>query len=186
VKYLGGKSNIPSNHLLITGDLDEIPSGAAIQAFKYCNNPGLTAAFYTTMWRMDLEHIAPMRDWEGYWSQPTITKFGMKLRNSRDHRVPYRLYPGAHMNRCLPPAALAFKALCLAEDGKFPLNGDIMAFYLSRRCRWLHREKTLKPKLWRKPQYIPWFAEANPDRFPYLYPSRYPEYSSLLNSNHKC
>jgi len=186
VKYLGGESNIPSNHLLITGDLDEMPSGAAIQAFKYCNNAGLTAAFYTTMWRMDLEHLTPMKDWSGYWSQPMITKFGKGYRHSRDHMVPFRLYPGAHMNRCLPPAAIAFKALCLAEDGKVAPNGDIMALYLSRRCRWLGGRKSIDPKDWKKPQYVPWFAKANPDRFPYLYPSKYPEYSSLLKSSHKC
>jgi len=186
VKFLGGESNIPSNHLLITGDLDEIPSGASIKAFKYCKNPGKTAAFYTTMWRMDLEHLVLMKDWDGYWSQPMITKVGLGYRHNRDHIVPFRLYRGAHMNRCLPPAALAFKSLCLAEDGKVPPNGDIMAFYHARRCRWLGGSKSTNPKNWKKPQYVPWFAAANPDRFPYLYPSKYPEYSSRYESDLKC
>lgn len=49
IKFKGGKENVPKDHLLITGDLDEIPSAESIQAFKHCKMPGKTAAFYTTM-----------------------------------------------------------------------------------------------------------------------------------------
>jgi len=174
IKYKGGETKVPENHLLITGDLDEIPPAAGIQAFKYCKSPGPTAAFYTTMYRFDLEHITPMKDWNGYWSQPMVTKIGLSYRHSRDHIVPYSLYPGAHLNRCLPPAAISFKSLCLAEDGSVPKNGDIMAEYHNRRCHWLKNAK--KPAQWPYPQYVPWFAKVNPERFPYLFPSRHTEF----------
>lgn len=181
VKYMGGETKIPSNHLLIVGDLDEMPSALSIQAFKYCKMPGPTAAFHTTLWRFDLEHVIPMGSltskWYGYWSQPMISKVGLGVRHSRENIVPFEKYSGAHMNRCLRPASFAFKGLCTAEGGPAPPNGDIVAQYFHSRCLWLTTKKSLSPEQFPHPNYVPWFPKANPDRFPYLFPSKNPEYA---------
>lgn len=182
IKFKGGEENIPSDHLLISGDLDEIPSATSIQAFKYCNKPGKTAAFYTTMWRIDLEHIAVMSDYNGYWSQPMISQIGLGYRWIQQNRVPWKNYRGAHMNRCLPPAALAFKELCLAEEGRVPSTWDLHHEYLIKRCQWLVTRKAIHASKWAKPKYIPWFAVANPGRFPYLFPSQCPKFDLPSNS----
>lgn len=186
-KFKGGEDNIPSDHLLITGDLDEIPSAESIQAFKYCKKPGETASFYTTMWRFDLEHIVVMPDYHGYWSQPMITKIGLSYRHSRKHIVPYDKYRGAHMNRCLPPAQLVFKDLCMSGGGMEPFTWELHQEYLLQRCHWFeHKKPPTAPSKWHKPKYLPWFAVANPDRFPYLFPSRHPEFDYPKNISKFC
>jgi len=79
------------------------------------------------------------------------------------------------MNRCLPPAAMVYKELCQAAGGKAPVSWDLHRQYLIYRCQW-HKRDTIHQSKWDKPKFKPWFAVANADRFPYLFPSKHPEF----------
>ena len=89
---------------------------------------------------------------------------------------------GVHLGRCLTPPALFLKTwlhqLLHPEASEWrpselvPIALDPFQWYLDERRRWT--VPRLATKIDAAAKWAPWLVRANPDRFPYLFPSRFP------------
>lgn len=171
------KFNISNSTLILAGDVDELPPAEAILNFKYCKTPGIPAAFHTTMYTFHFEQVKHLQDGYGFWTQPMITTIEGPFRHIRKHMVPQN-FAGAHMNRVQDPITLMFKMLCLAEEGRVLHPFDLEKNFWEERCKSEHIYDISPISQWKKTKWIPWFAKENPERFPYMFPSKNQEWSS--------
>lgn len=174
------------NDLLIHGDLDEIPSRELVAHLKHCemsddvDELNVQGDFY----RMNFDWIinaTPKLWYPKVFKARRIAKANGFWREGNGTRpidgVPW-VPGGAHLNRFGSPAMLLYKHLALAEGGgpprgstEFMKDPNKLWPLIAQGQRECCDEQpgVVRP---RQGEFIPWFADANWQRFPHLFPSR--------------
>jgi len=176
-----------SNTLFVNADIDEIPPASGLQRFKYCKTEKLWASFCTVTYDPDFGHIRVFRDPCGklgnhYWPFPNILRAGEPLRDHGHHLNMYDEMPGFHINARDPTSYLA-KMISTADARGFPgLRSDnahhlldpesLYATYVCEKRKKSYSLVEVKDFPW--PRGLPWFMDANRERFPYLDPDFFP------------
>ena len=103
-------------------------------------------------------------------------------RYSEYPRAPPSLGVGTHLNRCVTPAEFFLKTWLQAEstewraDADVPRSLDLLAWYKKgRRGRLRDFGAPVSARDDPNKTYVPWFIAHNRARFPYLFPSEFPD-----------
>jgi len=185
--------------LFVFSDLDEIPSGEALYQLKHCvPNPqaftagsaarraaaargvpplriGMQAAFL-----FDVEHTVPAGIDVPSQVHVLSDIDTQGPRYARYPIAPRALGLGTHMSRCVRPAEYMLKSWLQAEASEWrtaaatPIALDVRRWYERQRAKRLtkNRARRVRPADGLR---VPWFLEHNKARFPYLFPSLFPD-----------
>jgi hypothetical protein len=184
-KFLKAHGDPEPDALIIHGDLDEIPSGDAINHLRHCelNDNIMATGLYNYVF--DFFHLTTVE-------QLPLPIVGTRLGHKLDElggfcragchfgrSIPVIPWSGSHVTYHAKVPFLMWKHVSLAEGGQIP-RGDISwlrdvkkveSELLSGKricCEWDHWPHVSDSSV-PKPNFIPWFAENNKKRFEYLF-----------------
>jgi hypothetical protein len=175
-RYVAGYGMPDNDTVLIHGDVDEIPDGRAVDHLRHCEVRQWPLRFGGPFYIMNFDWIpsdyrtldqpAAMRavdlaELPGFWR-------GMKING--------RMPGAAHLNRLLTPDGLAYKEAALAEATRVDLttmrDPSLIEPYARRGLRTALPNDNAPPEHPSAGSFVPWFADCNRDRFPYMFPLR--------------
>ncbi|KAF4652711.1 Beta-1,4-mannosyl-glycoprotein 4-beta-N-acetylglucosaminyltransferase [Perkinsus chesapeaki] len=182
------------NVFLIHGDLDELPSAEQVAAFKYCQPEvdefpvSLTTRFIAQNFAWTRSDGVEMHDSPHVFNESSMTRH-----KDTGLLQPVR-YPGAwvidvpnigaHMSSFMSPECEVFKFLSYTDAGKLPrsdfdkhtaatLARHPEMGYVWKVCgvRTCTPEDPYLTRFINYDTWIPWFADVNRERYPFLFPS---------------
>ena len=186
--------NTTEETLYLFSDLDEVPNAQALLHVKHCEPAKWPAPqgkvkagpepvdlfrlpplrFALHRFNFDAEHVTGARDAPIHVIKDPEHSV---LRYTGYPVAPYELGLGAHLSRCVSPVALMLKSWLQAESSEFRSDEEhltalnVEAWYDRVRAAWIKKSRATGQSTW-----LPWFLEHNRERFPYLFPSRFPEW----------
>ena len=188
----GGGGAPPRERLFVFSDLDELPRAEALLALKHCVpradggrrgqrvRPPLRLPL--SVFLFDFEHRDKNAGGLNYNAHVLTDPAAQTTRYSEYPRAPPSLGVGTHLNRCVTPAEFFLKTWLQAEstewraDADVPRSLDLLAWYKKgRRGRLRDFGAPVSARDDPNRTYIPWFIAHNRARFPYLFPSEFPD-----------
>ncbi|KAF4756134.1 Beta-1,4-mannosyl-glycoprotein 4-beta-N-acetylglucosaminyltransferase [Perkinsus olseni] len=184
-KYVEAFGEPDDKTLFIHGDMDEMPAAEQVAAFKYCTpkDARYPAALPTRFLAMNFAwRRADMPDltFPNIFDKTSMQKHpitGAALpARTKGHWAMDHPTVGAHMSFFMPPESDLLKQLSFSDDiavalAKNPSMADAWRVCGIRVCCWDDASNARTEKI-NFNTWIPWFADANRQRYPYMFPSR--------------
>ena len=203
--------HLSPDDLLISADVDEVMSRAALQKLRWCQTSGplITGALWMPQGNFNraLKSDFPVVGAPHTYGLPTIYKWGTIASGQYDGSRLQVYFPsvvgtardkyvagGLHMTGSAFLPAAMLKELTATETRGFvsddfintvtleQLEEEQAGLYNLENKRWLVNRTDPIEKVTDVEKYIPWFLECNPDRFPYWYGKQDPRNVDLLRA----
>eukprot|EP01079_Euglenida_sp_SAG-EU17-18_P008602 gene8602-1537_t len=188
-KVTAALGDLPSDTLILHGDVDEIPSGEAVHHLKHCVPKQLPLAFQSAWYIFNFQFVfadlAHFNKVPQVFSVSDCQQAGMLPRNSENDQPRFR-WAGAHLSYYGTVPFNMAKYASVAEQW-FTMGGlqqtswmlnpteidiGIKAGFLLHNFAPVLPVQQAHGRFWR-----PWFCEANKARFPALYPKLFKNFS---------
>ncbi|KAF4663717.1 hypothetical protein FOL47_005586 [Perkinsus chesapeaki] len=198
-KYVEAFGEPDDNTLFIHGDMDEMPAGEQVAPFKYCQpkDTRYPVALPTRFLAMNFAwRRADMADltFPNIFDRNNMQKHpisGARLpARTKGHWMMDHPTRGAHMSFFMPAESDLLKQLSFSDGGiierseddkrrsriaialaKNPSMADVWRACGIRVCCWDDAQSSRTARV--EDAWIPWYADLNRQRYPYMFPSEY-------------